>query len=408
MVTPIRLLVAAGLAVALMSVSDARAESPWSDAFTDGQTSFGLRYQHEWVSQDGNPEDATAHTLRTRLGYTTAASLPLQATVEHEHVTRLGSGRFNDTVNGRTASPVVADPDSTEINRAWINLAFAPGTSARFGRHRIKYDSDRFVGNVGWRQNGLTFDGLRLTVTAIPGLEAEYAFISRVNRIFGKDSAMGTFDTRNHFIHLDYPVSALGRLVGYGYLLNFEDAPALSSRTFGLRLAGAFDAGSSFTFLYTLEAARQSDHADNPNTFDLGYWVVEPGLRFGDVTLKLGYESLRGDGTVAFQTPLATLHAFQGFANKFLTTPPDGIDDYYATLLNAPKGPGLLTGTRFAGVYRRFDTAVGGETYGSELDLVTARKFAEKFNALLKVARYQAKAHGSDTTKVWLSLGYTH
>ena len=137
-------------------------------------------------------------------------------------MTRLGSGRFNDTVNGRTASPVVADPGSTEINRAWINLAFAPGTSARFGRHRIKYDSDRFVGHVGWRQNGLTFDGLRLTVTAIPGLEAEYAFNSRVNRIFGKDSAMGTFDTRNHFIHLDYPVSALGRLVGFGGRIRFQ------------------------------------------------------------------------------------------------------------------------------------------------------------------------------------------
>lgn len=287
-------------------------------------------------------------------------------------------------------------------------MTFAPGTSARLGRHRIKYDNDRFVGNVGWRQNEQTLDGLRLTVTAIPNLEAEYAFISDISRIFGKDSDNGTFDTQNHFIRLNYSGTALANLVGYGYFLDIEEAPALSSKIFGVRLVGGFDAGSGFTFLYTLEAARQSNHANNPNTFDLGYWVVEPGLRFGEVTLKLGYESLRGDEMLAFQTPLATLHAFQGFADKFLSTPSDGIDDYYATLLYVPTGPGLLAGTRFIGVYHRFGAAIGGETYGSELDLVIARKFAGKFSASLKAARYQADAHGSDTTKVWLSLGHTY
>ena len=41
-----------------------------------------------------------------------------------------------------------------------------------------------------------------------------------------------------------------------------------------------------------------------------------------------GYEVLGADDGAAltsFQTPLATLHKFQGWADKFLTTPPNGI-----------------------------------------------------------------------------------
>ena len=408
MIAPVRLSAAACLALALTAPGDARAQGLASEALADGEASLSLRYRHERVSQDGLPEDAAAHTLRTRLGYATSAALPVQAMVELEHVAHLGTATFNDTVHARTGYPVVADPEIAEINRAWVDAALAPGASARVGRHRIKYDNDRFVGNVGWRQNEQTFDGLRLMVTGIPGLQAEYAYVTRVNRIFGGDSRKGTFDTRNHFFRVGYAGPASAGLVGYGYLLDIEEAPALSSKTFGVRLTGTLDAGAGVTWLYTLEAARQSDHAGNPHAFDFGYWVAESGMRIGHVTVKAGYESLRGDGTLAFQTPLATLHAFQGFADIFLTTPPDGIDDYYASLVYKPGGPGLLAGTRFVGVYHQFRAAVGERDYGSELDLVVARKFAENFNASLKLARFEAGARGSDTTKLWLSLGYAY
>ena len=43
--------------------------------------------------------------------------------------------------------------------------------------------------------------------------------------------------------------------------------------------------------------------------------------------MKLGFERLEGNGTVALQTPLATLHAFNGWADKFLSTPANGLRD---------------------------------------------------------------------------------
>ena len=36
-----------------------------------------------------------------------------------------------------------------------------------FGRQRIKLDDDRFIGNVGWRQNEQTFDALTFKTMAI-------------------------------------------------------------------------------------------------------------------------------------------------------------------------------------------------------------------------------------------------
>ena len=49
-----------------------------------------------------------------------------------------------------------------------------------------------------------------------------------------------------------------------------------------------------------------------------------------------------GSGNRAFQTPLATKHAFQGWADQFLTTPADGIEDAYLGV-TAPLLGGLLT-----------------------------------------------------------------
>ena len=45
--------------------------------------------------------------------------------------------------------------------------------------------------------------------------------------------------------------------------------------------------------------------------------------------LNAGYEVLGADNGVGFATPLATGHKFQGWADKFLTTPGDGIEDVY-------------------------------------------------------------------------------
>src|SRR5690606_33539934 len=113
------------------------------------------------------------------------------------------------------------------------------------------------------------------------------------------------------------------------------------------------------TLLYRAEIATQSDYGNSPFDYTATYYVGEFGAKFGTVTAKVGYEVLGADNGRGFQTPLATLHAFNGFADMFLTTPGTGIEDLYFSL-----------GTQIAGVnltafYHDFSAETGGADYGS-------------------------------------------
>ena len=130
-------------------------------ALREGDAIVDLRARYESVEQGGFASEADALTNRLRAGYQTA---PLKGTAflaEGVLVDDLVDD-YNSTTNGQTEYPVVADPtDFAAINRfALINKSLER-TTLTFGRQRIVHDDQRFVGNVGWRQNEQTFDGLR-------------------------------------------------------------------------------------------------------------------------------------------------------------------------------------------------------------------------------------------------------
>ena len=70
---------------------------------------------------------------------------------------------------------------------------------------------------------------------------------------------------------------------------------------------------------------------------DLAQWLEEDlidvlvaGGGYQQVGFRVGWERLSGSEREGqFQTPLATLHAFNGWADKFLSTPVNGIEDLY-------------------------------------------------------------------------------
>ena len=66
------------------------------------------------------------------------------------------------------------------------------------------------------------------------------------------------------------------------------------------------------------------------------------GMKFAPVTIKIGYELLGSDdGLKAFATPLATLHKFQGWTDKFLGIPAGGIADAHIWAGGNIEGIGL-------------------------------------------------------------------
>ncbi len=41
----------------------------------------------------------------------------------------------------------------------------------------------RYVGSVAWRQNDQSFDGAKVTITAVPGVTGLYAYIGKVRNL---------------------------------------------------------------------------------------------------------------------------------------------------------------------------------------------------------------------------------
>src|SRR4051794_12206034 len=89
------------------------------DLLVDGEFTFDVRARYEHVDQDNFTEDASAPTIRARVGFVTGKVAKFQGLIEGEGIVHL-SERFNDTVNGETGFPKVVDPAGLELNRLQI------------------------------------------------------------------------------------------------------------------------------------------------------------------------------------------------------------------------------------------------------------------------------------------------
>ncbi len=390
------LFIACGCVLSMAS-SSAIAEGPLTDALTQGEVNVDLRYRFELVDEEGFAQDAEASTLRLRLGYETGSYHGVFARVEVEALETIGSERYNSTANGLAGFPVVADPEDGEINQGYIGYSGVENTMFTLGRQRIALDNHRFIGNVGWRQLEQTFDAFAVKSDVRAGVALFYAHLDNANRIFGAhhpDPVFAESDLSGDLVNVSI-ASPIGTLTGYAYLLEFQDAPASSHKDLGVRLTGE-RITDGVVFLYTAEFADQSDYEGGASSVDATYLLGEAGIELHGFTLKLGYEQLGGDGTYGFQTPLATLHAMNGWADKFLSTPPAGLEDLSFSVATTVRG------VKIVGAYHDFSADEGGDDYGTELDLAITRKFKEIYTVGAKYASYDAGSLSTDTDKLWL------
>jgi hypothetical protein len=364
-----------------------------------------IRYRIEAIDQQGLPEDALASTLRVRAGVRTDAWHGLSAVVEGETIVPLGAERYNDTANGRTNFPIVPDGSGVWLNQAIIRFQPVKEVEAAVGRQAINFDNQRWVGSVDWRQNDQTLDAARLSVTPVKNLRVDYVHAWRVNRVFGPDSPIGTW--RNNDIHLARAaatVKQLGTITAYGWWLDIPDAPGSSSRTLGARLVGEQPLGQGVKLVYAAEYARQHGIAANPSRAGHDYLLIEPGIAIGKLTLRGGFEELGGNGQTALQTPLATAHLFNGWTDRFLTTPAAGLRDVYADV-RWQVGP-LLTKAPAVLWLRVHDyrPSGGGARYGREVSGWFTLPIDKRLTGIIKASHYAADSFATDTTKFWVSL----
>ncbi|HKE96443.1 MAG TPA: hypothetical protein VKB34_19195, partial [Povalibacter sp.] len=366
------------------------------------------RLRFEDVDQDPMTNQAEALTLRARLGFETGKAWETSLLAEGEFVWPLDDS-YNSTTNGNTTYPVVADPESYEFNRLQLTNTSLPQTTLVLGRQRIALDDHRFVGNVGWRQNEQTFDALRIVNKSVSNLIIDVTYLDQVNRVFGRDSPQGRYEGDSFLGNVSYQFP-IGKLTGFGYWLQFDPiagVPAAvrdSSETFGLRFAGERPL-RKIKLAYAGSYAKQQQYGDNPLHFDNDYYLAELTGTYRQYSLGVGIESLEGNGVKGFTTPLATLHKFQGWADKFLTTPANGIEDRYVNIGFTLKGVGRLDTLAGQGSYHVFEAERTALDYGSEVDLQLQAKW-QRFLGTLKYADYRADQFLTDTTKFWVQLEY--
>ncbi len=429
------------------------------DAITQGKpmTSFRLRYEN--LNQEGYQSTAPnakkldtgeAFTLRSLIGWQTAPfknfSFAAQLTDVHEFNNDFNDRRDNAPEPGKSAYPTIVDPGYTDVNQLYIDWTGIKDTKLRLGRQQLNLDNVRFIGDIGFRQNMQVFDGVSVLNKSIADVEIFAAHFSKVRQITTK-----LRDGNIDIINAKYKISPTESLIGYGYLVDMENLgqnggnPAAiatvaqggnglgdsqdviktastdaSSKTFGVRLDGAHKVNDDWKLLYTAEYAKQDDYRGGSPLIDAHYFKLGGGAAYGAWSVRLDHEKLSSnDGKYAFQTPLGTNHLFQGWADVFLATPRQGMEDTFISIVGSIAKAKLYAEYHVFKSDEKYQSLNGklGDKYGTELDLSVTYPFSKALLGKIEYARFnesdvygttlQNAARKGDKEIIWVTAIYT-
>lgn len=473
------------LGFSAMAHAEEETEYTFLDAIKEGKNLSSIRPRYEYVNLDGFqgaaplPELKQAHafTTRTLIGWQTAPfhnfSFGAQITDVHEFNDDFNDRRGNQPEhNNGTANssafkrqfPAIVDPGFTDINQLFMDWTGIKNTKLRLGRQIVNLDNVRFVGDIAFRQNTQVFDGISIINKSIPDTEIFASHFTAVRQI-NTNLRQGNID----LVNIKYRWLPTESLTGYGYFIDVpnlsqnggnpnaavgaglnignlaqggnglggsSDIPAsaanvrpndtdASSKTFGLRLDGVHVIDPNWKSLYTVEYAKQDDYKGGNPLIDAYYIKVGGGAAYNVWSLRLDYEKLSSNnGKYAFQTPLGTNHLFQGWADHFLTTPRQGIEDLFLTFGGKIGKAVLYAEYHVFKSDEKFETAGStvanrrfGDRYGTEFDASVMYPFTDTFWGKIEYAKFneddqygpnaRAAFRKGDKEIVWVTTQYT-
>jgi len=390
------------------------------DALKNGTPGVELRASYEVSDLDNNKKaTANALTLRTRLSYRTGnldlAFVKASGFIQFHNLSAI----VDQYSNENSKYDVVADPDGNRIHQAYMDIK-AFDTTLRAGRQEIIMDDHRLIGNIGWRQNGQSFDAVTLTNKSISGLELFAGYIAQINTVFLTEKDLGGSGLM--LAHAKYSGIKGISISVYDYLMDSEETmtggvknPDKDFGTVGGRITGKIPFNEDFKVEYEGDYSKQHSYRGGSN-YD-GYMVNGSfWLNFSGVGIGSGYSKIsgqRGDRK-PFDTLVSTAHKFNGWSDQFLSTNggglTGGLEDIYFQL----KAQCKASRTKFLAVYHIFDVAnkdTYGGRYGDELNIQTVTKVYDNITLLLKYASYFASngkdnPAGKDENVFWTRVGY--
>ena len=384
--------------------------APWLQPLID------IRARYEYADVDGK-DPSNALTLRERLGLKTAAWNGFSALIEGEF-TEVAASDYNANAGPLAypydrANSAIADPRNAELNQALLQYE-GFDMIAKVGRQRLIYDNAAFIGNVGWRQNEQTFDAVSLSNKSIDALTLNYAYLNRINRIYGAEATSPLtkaplFDNVQdiaanvNLFNASYTGIQGLTLGGYAYIMDFRNKPNWNNNTFGLSAKGDV---SEMTLYGELAWQDQAGLNSNNQAWYAHFNVTKT---FGTQTLVVGVEQLNA----GFKTPLATVHVFNGYADAFANGRIEGNHNGLTDLYVSHTLP-ICWGMKWANALHAYGDDTLSAGYGWEYDSVLVKKFDKHFTALAKLSVFESEGDAfvgttalPTTTRVSLELDYT-
>ena len=459
-------LLALNLCLALAAFSNnVQAEEIATDEYTfmnsikEGKNLSSFRLRYENVDQDGlavapvaNQElkDGEGLTLRSLVGWQTAPynnfSFAGQLIGVTKFIDNFNDRKDNVTQIDKAGYAVIVDPDHFDVNQLYVDWTGIKNTRFRLGRQQVNLDNVRFFGDIAFRQVMQVFDGASVLNKSIPDTEVFLAHFEQVTQVTTSQR-----DGDLEIANVKYRISPTEFLVGYAYFSNMDDlgfgnawfgANALnnngkpnltadqSNKILGLRLDGVHPFNPNLRALYTAEYAKQTDYANGDKRIDAHYYKIGGGVGIDAFNVRIDQELLSSNNSLyAFQTPFGTNHLFQGWVDKFLVTPRQGIQDTFVTVTYQYADILFFADYHVFKSDENFNTvgsgtAKNGDKYGTEWNVAATYnwnknimtkfeygKFSEDDNyaAVPNTANNVAGNRGRirDTEKLWLTAMYT-
>ncbi|WP_226818361.1 alginate export family protein [Acidithiobacillus montserratensis] len=377
-----------------------------SDAITQGQVHLDFRPRYEFMSQAGK-KDAHAFTVQTLLGLNSKPIAGFSANLQFINVAGI-INQYNSLRNNKTNYSVIPDPDESNINQAYLQYAGIKGWQLRAGRQEINLDDERFVGAVGFRQTPQTFDAVSITGKPLEDLTLYGAYIWRIKNILNENVPSQTILSEiswspSALLHAQafaywYGNQAHSAIPGAAACFLAGNARVCNSQTLGVRVGGTIPLSPALKLPYDLSYARQLPYDGGSAAIHASYYHLGAGLAIPEASVHVNYMVMgtNREGSYGFQTPLATKHAFNGWAEVFLTTPSQGLRSLYIT------AAGNIMEIQLMAIYYDFRADHGGAHYGHELDLSVTRGFSRHWSAGVQFADYRRNAYGVNTEGAWV------
>ncbi len=407
----------------LMGVSSVSLQA--ADILTNIKADGQIRARYERVDMsNNNAKNANAYTNRLAVGvgadvagqdWVSVYAQMTNVSSISDHYGYAGNPRGYDIVN---------DGKQTRLTQAYVDLKYAD-TLLRVGRQAVNLDNLRFIGSVDWRQMPQTFDAIALVNSSIKNLGLLAAYVSQVNRV-DTDDNIPTLDTSALVLHASYQIIPELNITAYDYMIGagtaateLENASGIAMHkqpgagigfdTYGIFLDGKTKLSEDTSVRYRAEYARQKDPSMKLDSaygksYDVkaDYYDLELGVDVKGFLACAQYEVLGADtkngNNWSFQTPLATLHAHNGWADVFggvMGTPLEGLEDLNVSLGYKSDAFGMFKVT-----YHDFSSNKKSLDYGHEVDAIYTRAIpgVNGLTGMLKYANFKKDSEFNKAT----------